>query len=101
MFQQRAICSRTRSSSLAVSWLPSGARGCEEGGAAAATWVRRGLASGCGIVGVLVRFFSSESKAAASALLVSGFGGAWAAGSGLGSAFGRGGSGLGGGGGGA
>ncbi len=30
MFQQREICSRIMSTSLALSWLPSGARGCED-----------------------------------------------------------------------
>src|SRR6202142_4301977 len=73
MFQQRESCSRTRSISLAVSWLPSGACGCEDGGAAAATCVRCGFASGCGTGAVLVRFFNSESKAAVSVLLASGF----------------------------
>src|SRR5579859_5681399 len=72
MFQQRAICSRTRSSSLAVNWLPSGACGCDDGGAAAATCWRCGFASGCGIGAVFVRFFSNESKAAVS-VLASGF----------------------------
>src|SRR5690348_972968 len=62
-FQQREICSRIMSISLALSWLPSGALGCDEGGAAAAScgrclggaWSLRGAS-------FLARFFSSVSK---------------------------------------
>src|SRR5262249_17490405 len=51
---------------LAVSALPSGARGCEDGGAAEAIWrAAGGASSACG-VGCRVKFFSSASNAAGS-----------------------------------
>src|SRR5271170_2569805 len=61
MFQQREICSRIMSTSLALSWLPSGARGCEEALPEAACVVCGG-ASGDGGVSCAARFLSSASN---------------------------------------
>src|SRR5215472_6002901 len=60
-FQHRAICCRTRSTSLAVIWLPSGARGCDDGRADATRGLCGG-ASGDGIVGWVARFLSNASN---------------------------------------
>src|SRR6516162_8565954 len=60
-FQHRAICSRTKSTSLAVIWLPSGARGCDDGRADATRGLCGG-ASGDGAVGCGARFLSKASN---------------------------------------
>src|SRR5271165_32804 len=60
-FQQREICSRTMSISLALSWLPSGARGCAEA-RPVATYFVCGGASGEGGVSSAARFRSRASN---------------------------------------
>ena len=66
-------CWRSASSSLAVSWLPSGALGCEEGGAVAAMRCGAGGASSACAICCFVRFFKSASKAAGSGCFCSRF----------------------------
>src|SRR6516165_3761057 len=60
-FQHRAICCRTKSTSLAVIWLPSGARGCDDGRVDATRGLCGG-ASGDGTVGCVARFLSNASN---------------------------------------
>src|SRR3954469_3791521 len=71
-FQQRAIWWRTISSSLAVSWLPNGALGCEDARAAAGRGFS-GDASAVIAVCTGARFFSNASNCRGSYFFSSGF----------------------------